>query len=249
MDEVLHIVLIEDEVKSLDLLTSLVNELEGVKLEASFTNPVEALHYLLENQPDLVLLDIRMPQLSGLELVEELRKKGIYFPFIFVTAHDEYILDALRQRAMDYLLKPVSRETLRNTIDQFREFDQQKLVQQVINGTTKPNPYLLKINVKSGFEVVDTTKIVCLIADGRYTIAILNDGKEITISQNLGCFDPLSKSHGYLRVHRSSIINPEYLRKLNRVNKVCLLESGEFQYKVKVSAQGISLLENYYEKL
>ena len=64
-----------------------------------------------------------MSKLNGLDLVAELRNAGIYIPFVFITAHEEYILDALRKRAADYLLKPVSLEVLRSTIDQFREVD------------------------------------------------------------------------------------------------------------------------------
>ncbi len=112
MDRTLHIVLIEDERKSLTLLKTLLEQVKGVQIDGSFTDPEEGLKNLTDHQPDLIILDIHMPKLNGLDLIEQLRQRCIFVPFIFITAHDEFILDALRNNAIEYFLKPISLETL-----------------------------------------------------------------------------------------------------------------------------------------
>ncbi|MCK5137769.1 MAG: response regulator [Bacteroidales bacterium] len=249
MDDILHIVLIEDEKKSLNLLETLLEQVKGIQIDGSFTNPEEGLIYLTEHQPDLIILDIRMPKLNGLDLIEQLRKRHIFVPFIFITAHDEFILDALRKKAVDYLLKPVSLETLRNCIKKFRsDYFRKNGVDSEIKANDL-NSELLRINIKSGFEIVKTADILCMIADGRYTNFILVNKKEITVSQNLGNFDYLVGQNGFLRIHRSVTINPIHIRRLNRITRICLLEGDGFEYKVKTSTQGIKLLEQYFADL
>ena len=167
MDRTLHIVLIEDEKKSLNLLETLLEQVKGIQIDGSFTDPEEGLKTLTEHQPDLIILDIHMPKLNGLDLIEQLRNRHIFVPFIFLTAHDEFILDALRKKAIDYLLKPVSLETLRNCIKNFRaDYFRKDAVKSEIK-TNNLNSELLRINTKSGFEIVKISDILCMIADGR----------------------------------------------------------------------------------
>ncbi len=197
MDRTLHIVLIEDEKRSLNLLETLLEQVRGIQIDGSFTDPEEGLKTLTEHQPDLILLDIHMPKMNGLDLIEQLRKRHIFVPFIFITAHDEFILDALRKQAVDYLLKPVSLETFRNSIKKFRTDYFRKSGGELEVKVNDLSSELLRINTKSGFEIVKTSDILCLIADGRYTNVMLINKKEITVSQNLGNFDYLVGQNGF----------------------------------------------------
>lgn len=246
MPENLKIILVEDESRSVNLMTNLLNQIPGVSIERTFTEPEAAYEYVLKYPPDLLILDIRMPGLNGLKFIERLQGKKLYIPFIFVTAQDEHTLDALRKYAIDYLLKPVSLKDLKMAIDRFREKDGEIQGQDSGSKIEKLSHDLIRFNSKSGFEIVKTSDVVYMLAEGRYTRIFINDGREITVSQNIGSYEHLAGGNGFIRVHRSAIINPFYFRKLNRIAKLCFLSSGEQEYKIKVSVQGIKNLEEYF---
>jgi two-component system, LytTR family, response regulator len=245
MNSTLHLVLIEDEVKSLDLLIRLLDHIPDVVVDATYTDPLEGLNYLRDNLPDLLLLDIRMPGMNGLDLSGELQQQGIYIPTVFISAHDEFILDALRKKAVDYILKPVSMESLRKTIHDFRDDVSVRSGSSPPVLQNSPARELLRVNTKTGFEIIRISDIICLLAEGRYTRMVLRNRKEVLISQNLGYFDFLSNEHHFIRIHRSAAVNPEFVRKLNRITRLCILEGDEFEYKVKVSNQGVKYLDQF----
>src|SRR6478672_7387827 len=112
---------VDDEQLASDELAYLLKDFPDVELTATGRNGLEAVDLIQKLEPDLVFLDVQMPGLDGLGVVRELRDKGVPLPhFIFVTAYDQYAVEAFRLEAMDYLLKPVERGRLAETIDRAR---------------------------------------------------------------------------------------------------------------------------------
>ncbi len=248
MDSKISCILIEDEEKSMKLLTNLLNQVPRVKLMDSFSDPRKAMDYVLNNNPDLIFLDIKMPGMNGLQFIDHLIEENIIIPFIFVTAYDEYMIDALRKSAVDYLLKPVSLAQLKESIKRFDNISADQMIRTVKKTIKNLNSELLRFNFKHGFEIIKTSDIIYLQADGRYSKICLTGNRELTVSQNIGNFENLVHHKNFIRTHRSAIINPNYFKRLNRLNKICILGNEEEEYKIKVSTRGIKDLEDYFSE-
>jgi two-component system LytT family response regulator len=246
MKTTISCILIEDEEKSLKLMTNLLRQIPEVNLVSAFTNPMIALDFVLDNNPDLILLDIKMPGMSGLEFIDKLTENNIYIPFIFVTAHDEYMIDALRKSAIDYLLKPVSIGQLKEAICRFDNCTSEQMVNKIKKTVNNLNSELLRFNFKHGFEVIKTSEIIYLEADGRYSKIVMTNDRELIVSHNIGNFENLVTDKNFIRTHRSAIINPQYFKRLNRLNKICVLGSDTKEHKIKVSSRGVKELEDYF---
>lgn len=112
-----HIVAIDDELKAINRFQRLVQKEPRIITSAVFTNTNEALEYCRLNKVDIAFLDIDMPKISGLELAELIQKDNPRVDIVFITAYDQYALDAFRVHAFDYLLKPIGSEDLQRLID------------------------------------------------------------------------------------------------------------------------------------
>src|SRR2546428_11104268 len=117
----LSAVIVDDEQLARDELAYLLKDFPDIEVAGTAANGLEALELIQKLEPDLVFLDVQMPGLDGLGVVRKLREKGIELPHvIFATAFDQYAVEAFRLEAMDYVLKPVERARLEETIDRAR---------------------------------------------------------------------------------------------------------------------------------
>src|SRR6476620_2317772 len=120
-------VVVDDEQLACDELSYLLNDFPEVEVIATGSNGLQAVELVQRLEPELVFLDVNMPGLDGMSVVRRLREKDIELPyFIFVTAYDQYAVEAFRLEAMDYLLKPVDRGRLAETIERARRAIQEK---------------------------------------------------------------------------------------------------------------------------
>src|SRR6185436_13535727 len=120
-------VVVDDEQLACDELSYLLNDFPEVEVIATGSNGLQAVELVQKLEPELVFLDVNMPGLDGIDVVRRLREKEMDLPyFIFVTAYDQYAVEAFRLEAMDYLLKPVDRGRLAETIDRARRMIQDK---------------------------------------------------------------------------------------------------------------------------
>src|SRR5215212_8035224 len=123
----LNAVIIDDEKDSIDTLKwKLENYCSDVEVVASFDSPAEGVDYLKKNPPDLLFLDIEMPMLTGFDVLEELGR-NISFDIIFITAYDNFGIQAVKFSALDYLLKPVQNKELKEAIDKHLKKANQKI--------------------------------------------------------------------------------------------------------------------------
>ncbi|MBU1013121.1 MAG: DNA-binding response regulator [Bacteroidetes bacterium] len=113
-------ILLDDEKEANDRLESLLLKIDGVEILSKFTKPALAIEDILSKKPDLVFVDVEMSGKTGFEVVEEVRLNHCYPTFIFVTAYNQYAIDAIKNAAFDYLLKPINFNELKNTIERFR---------------------------------------------------------------------------------------------------------------------------------
>lgn len=175
---------------------------------------VASAHKLLkEKEPDLVFLDVRMPDGTGFDLLKKFRK--INFKIIFVTAYDQYALHAIKLSAVDYLLKPVNPRELRTAVDKaVRQVEtEEQLIKnlEVLEGNIDPNQKYKKIILNSSNQmyVIRLNQIIRLESDENYTIVHIEPDKKIMVSRTMKEFEELLALSGFCRTHNSHMINME----------------------------------------
>jgi two-component system response regulator LytT len=229
-------VVVDDEQLACDELSFLIKEHADVELLATGRNGLEALKLIEELEPDLVFLDVQMPGLDGLGVIQKLREKNIPLPhFILATAYDQYALEAFRLEALDYLLKPVEKDRLALTIERARKAisDKQKAApaEQFIGAgasAAKPAVQRTKLLVKSNNRnfIVDAQDVVyATIDDGLITVVATNvegESNYRTIEELQSNLDPET----FWRVHRSFLVN------IHRIKEVIPWFKSSFQLRM-----------------
>ncbi len=241
----LSILIVDDEPEARDLLTMLLEKVDGVEVAGTAESVDQALSMVTDCSPDLILLDIQMPVKTGFDLVSQLHELGMDQGYIFVTAYDEYAIEAIRQSAFDYLLKPVDPVILEDAIRRFREkWEHRQLgasIGQLLGSLGIGHK--LKFNTRSGFIVLDPAEILCCIADGNYTKIMLSNDRLEVISSNLGTVEGMLQGEGFFRISRSALINFKYLIFVDNRKGICRLEGRETM-ELKVARNRLNRLES-----
>jgi len=245
----LSILIVDDEPKAVDYLAMLVNEIDGAYLAGTANNADEALKLLCKKTPDLILLDIQMPEKSGFDLISELKIKKINVGYIFVTAFDEYAIKAIKASAFDYLLKPVDRDELTESIARFRyHFSSENINDHIENLlTVVANRTKIKVETRSGYIILNPHEILYCLADGNYTDAIMADGRKETLTLNLSRFHEKLTQDCFFRVSRSALINLNYLTGVDEKARKCKF-SVRTSDELKVSRSRLKDLKQWCEE-
>lgn len=197
---------VDDEPIALDIIKSLAIKVPFLDLQASFVNAFDSIKYLNENPVDLIFLDIKMPDISGLELLKALDQKPLV---IFTTAYTEHAVKSYELDAIDYLLKPFSFERFTKSCNKAAEVIDFRRK----NSIQKPD-YLF---VKSGFEQVKVffDEILYVESSGNYMVFMLQNSKilsRLTLKEVLH----LLPETDFIQIHRSFIISKKWVNKIER---------------------------------
>lgn len=163
---------------------------------------------ICDHSPDLVLLDVELLDGNCFDLLE--RFDQIDFKIIFTTAHDQYAIRAFKYSALDFLLKPIGPDELRDALDKaISDIDQRTKMEQVVSMKHNFNSENRKIAIGEVGKIrfIQVEQIISMEAVGNYTKISVRDDKDITASKNLGHFEDLLEENYFVRVHRSAIIN------------------------------------------
>lgn len=178
-------------------------------------------------KPDLVFLDIRMPYMDGFEVLSRIRDKR--FKIIFTTAYHEYTLQAIRFSAFDYLLKPVDVQDLINAVQRYLasrdelNFQPEQLRNALANlQTNMPEQFRLAVPTREGIHFFLPTEIVRLEAMGAYTQIHLAAKRQHLASKSLGEYEELLGEHGFVRTHKSHLVNRAFVSFLDHEGFVVL---------------------------
>ncbi len=222
----LKILIADDERPAREYLKTLLKEIEGVELIAEADNGSDAYGLIKTHKPDLALLDLQMPELSGLEVVKMLRKNQM--PLVaFVTAYDQYAVSAFELNAVDYLLKPVEKARLHETINRsverleqtdWREAEANRLrsASQTLDETTGAE-FIQRIPVKKREEIylIPVGEVATIIADGELLIITTKDKRKFTINFRLKDLEARLDPSVFVRLSRGAIVN---LQMIDRVS-------------------------------
>lgn len=226
----MKIILIDDEPPAIRLLLQMLQKVApNCVILATCSNLKEGITAIHSLQPDLVFLDIEMPQQKGINIADFF-DGDLPFQLIFVTAHQEYAVEAFTLNATDYLLKPLTEEKLKSAISKAEQKSMlQNLERRVASypaDHVKPIKKIL-LPVANGFEIISPESINFLKAEGSYTVIYFIDKKTLMASKNLKYFEQMLTGPSFIRVHRSYLANLDKARKiLNEGGTELLFENG-----------------------
>ncbi|MEO6882667.1 MAG: LytTR family DNA-binding domain-containing protein [Bacteroidia bacterium] len=174
----------------------------------------ESLEILKKTHVDVVFLDIEMPGGSGFSLLEKL--ENYTFSVIFTTAYNQYAIRAFKFSAVDYLLKPIDADELKNAIKKIeKKTDSKQLnesVKYLLNTYNLPIVSKIALPTQIGLEFIEIKNIIRCEADGKYTICILTSGKKIISTRSLKDFEELLVPNNFFRIHHAHLVNLEHIK-------------------------------------
>lgn len=242
----LRTILIDDEQPARDIVKFYLKDFSEIEIIGELTDGFSGLKAIQELKPDLVFLDVQMPKLTGLELLDLLEQPPL---IIFSTAYDQYAIKAFEMNAIDYLLKPYSKERFMQAV--------QKAIAQAANGirvaapvqnlvkTLDENPeFLQRIAVKSRHKVtvVPIDEIIYLEAEGDYVMLHTKESKHLK-EKTMKYFETHLDPTQFIRIHRSFIVNARFIDRIeyyDKENYAVLTKNGA---KLRASTSGYKVLK------
>lgn len=213
--------IIDDEKRTRELIAKLIDSfdlgIETFPIGESVSTGLDAIESI---KPDLVFLDIQMPDGTGFDLLKLVPKKT--FEVIFITAHEEFAIKAIKFSALDYILKPIDPEELRKGIERAIESFKNSSVKgdtqfEALSSNIQPTQKRrLVLKTQESIHVVDLDKIIRCEADRNYTSFFLVDQKKILVSKTLKDYETLLTGHNFLRVQQSHLINLDYVERFDK---------------------------------
>lgn len=205
-------IIVDDNPFNIEVLADLLHESEyQIKVIGVANNGMEAVKRIQELKPDLVFLDVEMPGMNGFDVLAML--DSIDFQTIFVTAHSQYAIKAIRFNALDYLMKPVVPKELSSALKRFVQntgtyFNQQSVKTALDNlKTKKPEDQIFFLPTQEGGMRLILKNIVRIEGERNYSYIYLSNGTKKLSSKTLGYFEEILSDKGFLRCHRSHLVN------------------------------------------
>ncbi len=242
----LRAIIVEDEENSREILRNYLKKYcPNVEVLGEASNVDEALVLIHGNELDLVFLDVEMPYGNAFDLLDKVGERT--FETIIVTAYNQYAIDALNAHASYYLMKPISIEELIKSVDYVTEIKTKEnaLQDQVLVPKTNTVNGKITIPQQNGFEVLNTADILYCKADDNYTEIYLNNNKKKLVSKTLKYFEEALSDGGFVRVHKSYLVNiNEVVKYFKGKGGSVVLSNGR---EVMVSASRKAELLSYFK--
>jgi len=205
-------VIIDDIEDSRDIIRIYLKEhFPNIQVVGEAHSVKSGIDVLYTTNTDLLFLDVRMKDGRGFDILKQLKSPD--FNIIFITAHDEYAIEAIKHNAMDYLLKPLDREEFINAVQKFISNPGTTQLKKLDSLLTflegRPSDHQIKIPSLSGFTLLNMSDIIYLESDNNYTIIYCVDGSKKLISKTLKEYEHLLPQSNFCRIHNSYIINTQ----------------------------------------
>jgi two-component system, LytTR family, response regulator len=228
-------IVVDDEQLARDELRFLLEQLGGIDIVAQAGNGVDALRVIEEYQPDLVMLDVQMPGLTGFEVARRVVQAGIESQLVFVTAYDQYAIDAFEVNAVDYLLKPVEPERLATAVERVRkrlaaekvkkEADLEPLLQMLADRQARREQLAIKVDDR--FLLVQTDEVVHASVEDDQVRVVTNSLSGTSNYRTLDELQTRLDPSVFWRVHRSHLVN------INKIKEIVPWFSRNYILKMK----------------
>lgn len=209
----LRILLVDDENDALEALEWKLNTyVENVEV-TTCNSPIKAIDIINKEKPDVVFLDIQMPEMDGFTMIEKVDNKD--FNLIFTTAHDEFALKAIKVSAIDYLLKPVDKDELLGAMAKIKKSQKGDLLEnklQVLLNNLNENSDKINVSADGKVYLLEREDVIMLKSDKSYTTIYLISEQEIVVSKTLKEVEKKFNFKEFFRVHNSYLINLNHVK-------------------------------------
>ncbi|MDD5507244.1 MAG: LytTR family DNA-binding domain-containing protein [Bacteroidales bacterium] len=237
--------IVDDEPSAREILEKMLEAYPEIRVIGKEPAVDKAIKTIITYHPDIVFVDIEMPEKNGIELVKEIRNLNLSPTVIFVTAYNEYAVQAIKLAAFDYILKPIDPDDLHACILRFMAEKSQSTLSQKLEILIREldQTHKLKFNIRTGFFMIEPNEILYFMADGSYTDIVLCDEKMETISQSIGRLEEILPEQ-FFRINRSVIVNLTFLRRIDRLKKECILTGNGKEYIFPIPSRYIKSLDD-----
>lgn len=242
--------IVDDKLASIELLKWLINQhCSEISLVRHATSVKEAIPIIHEMEPDILFLDIQMPQQNGFDLLSGIGKWD--FEVIFTTAYNEFAIQAIRYSALDYLLKPIDAGDLVKAVERFKvkriyapagEELYRNFIQNLSNKEKK-----LALTGVTDIQYVALDEIIRLQAERNYTRFYFTDGKTFVSARTLKEYEELLPYGEFIRTHRTHLINKRFVAQYDREGYLLLKDGSRVEVSRRKKEQVLKLLSQGYD--
>lgn len=219
----LRTLIVDDEPIARKVMREELGSFDDIEIIGEADNGTIALEKITSEHPDLVLLDLQMPGMGGLEVVRNLRR-GTHMPVIvIVTAYDKYALQAFEAGAIDYLLKPVGEARLAEAVNRAKRLTEREAVervaqiQEIADQPNTPQPRRIVGRIGEEYFLLSADEIYAFQADGEI-VWIITAKKKYLATQTLKVLDQRLRNTSFRRIHRSALVNVDHVRKMSALS-------------------------------
>jgi len=215
----MKVLIVDDEAPARQRLRLMLEEMDGIEVVGEAANGREALNLCHAQSPDTLLLDIRMPDMDGIEVAMHLQAVDSDRPpaVIFITAYGEHALAAFDAQAIDYLLKPIRRERLQQALTRAQQLNRVQI--QALHQAVEPERARSHLCIRHGdrMELIAVSDIICFHADQKY-VSVWHDGGELLIDEPLKALEQ-EFADQFIRIHRNALVARHRLTALIRTRE------------------------------
>ncbi len=245
----INAIIIEDELQYAEMVQSLLNKnYPDIFLRGHAGSIQEAKELIKSAQPDIVFFDIELPDGTAFDLLKAW--DNINFRIIFITAHNQFAVEAFKFSAVDYLLKPIQEELFVKAVEKAVERLKLKQIQHIelmlenLN-SSKENKRLV-LRTLEQIHIIDIQDIMHLKSDNTYTTFYLTNSEQILVSKSMKEYEEILVNNGFFKIHRSHIINLKLLRKIDKSqDEVLLADKTRLPLSTRRKQMLIEILNGY----
>jgi DNA-binding LytR/AlgR family response regulator len=240
-------IIIDDEPDAINLLVLYLRHHSNILVVGTETNAIRGLALVGETLPDLVFLDIDMPDMNGLQVANSIHSENFHSEIVFTTAHQQYAYDAMGVEPLDFLIKPYCIEDIDLVIQKYRSKLEKKKLEQKLDKflNSQSGSPKIKLPANHGVVMVEIKDIVIIKSIANKCSIHLQDGTIEKINKNLNVLIDMLNSSVFFRLNRSNYINLNYLTRVDKKTNTCFLSFNQTVHEEAITKDQIL----YFEKL
>jgi two-component system LytT family response regulator len=251
MTKLIHI---DDDPQSITLLKMVCTNEPDIFYLGGFTNPIDGIDFLKNNDVDIVMLDIEMPEMNGFKVANIIKDSGA--AIIFLTSHTEFATEAFDACALHYLVKPITKDLFAKGVEKYKNAKaqlsthQSEQVEEMVTNYFNNDSYPKRIFVNhlSKISILTLEQVMYLFSSVNYTTFVTAKNEKIISSKNIKLYeDALARHPDFIRIHRSYIINKNFadgIKKGKNKFSIIMKDKNELEISLSKKQEILSLLAN-----